>query len=368
MPDIGYQMQLLNAAQNRPMQDLDTLMNSIGNVYQHGEARNDEQDAIKYFIENEVTPESIRDFSANHPQMPPVDVYKFAGAVATQKKAQKTKNAVKNLRAEMDAGGTLDEKRVMQFIEESGMNPTEGMDYFSKAAQAGLDFKKAKEVPTKTELGGAVDDLMTQINPDTGNNYTRSEAYSFVAHPQKKTEKITIYKGGLEQTVSQEEADKLLKTGWGYVRPIFAPPKPESEAGQITRESNVENRINLKAHREAIAATKLRFGSNSLAISLGAGGIESINSFSNPEAETYYTKIRDTKVSEGIDRAIKLKQLPESYRLPAEQKKTPGYEKTMKDAQEAIKKGAPKEAVRKRLGTMGYTEKQLQSPYFDWLK
>lgn len=43
-------------------------------------------------------------------------------------------------------------------------------------------------------------------------------------------------------------------------------------------------------------------------------------------------------------------------------------EQIMKDAKEAVKKGAPKGAVKKRLLEMGYTEKQLQSSYFNWLK
>ncbi len=163
-----------------------------------------------------------------------------------------------------------------------------------------------------------------------------------------------------------------VQVGEGYNPPpgwsLKAPFKPESDTGQITRESAIEGRINQKAHREAIAATKLKFGTNSLSISLGAGGVEAINKFENDAAENYYTKTRDDMVKRDIDRAIKLKQLPESYKIAGGEVKKPDPEKIMIDAKDAIKKGAPKDAIKKRLLTMGYTEKQLQSTYFNWLR
>jgi len=54
--------------------------------------------------------------------------------------------------------------------------------------------------------------------------------------------------------------------------------------------------------------------------------------------------------------------------LPKGYAQKQGYEKTMSDAKEAINKGASKVAVRKRLRSMGYSEQQLNSPYFNWLK
>jgi hypothetical protein len=112
MPDISYQMQLQNAAQNQPMQSLDTLMNSIGNTWQRREAGIDERAVVDFFTKNPATPESIQRFRAEHPQMPLMDVYKYAGAMETQKKAQGMKDKVKTLTKYISEGGELNEKAI----------------------------------------------------------------------------------------------------------------------------------------------------------------------------------------------------------------------------------------------------------------
>ncbi len=90
--------------------------------------------------------------------------------------------------------------------------------------------------------------------------------------------------------------------------------------------------------------------------------------------------IIDTKDPEAVNQAIVsleaeraevIKYAPKGYgervKSPIEGKQE-GYEKTMKDAKDAIRQGAPKSKVRERLKKMGYTENQLSSSYFNWLR
>ncbi len=222
-------------------------------------------------------------------------------------------------------------------------------------------------IPTFSETYKIDKDQFAVMNKDIDTWITNSK---FPKEPEKKTPTPPMYVDKPISATMQQKYQFNPETGQhdravGPPTPIY---KPESETGKVARETAIVNHIDNKAHREAVAATKFKFGTNSLSISLGAGGVESINKFENAEAEKYYTKTRDGIVKRDIDQKIKQKLLPESYKISGQEAIKPDPEKIMKDAKDAIKQGAPKEAVKKRLLMMGYTEKQLQSTYFNWLR
>ncbi len=150
MPDISYAMQLQNAMQNQPMQSLDTLMNSIGNTWQRHEAGTDEQAVVSFFTKNSVTPETIQQFSSEHPQMPLMDVYKYAGAIETQKKAQGMKDKIRTLTKYISEGGELNEKVIPTLFPDATPSEIKELGSFlTSAQQQGINFRawKAKENP-----------------------------------------------------------------------------------------------------------------------------------------------------------------------------------------------------------------------------
>jgi hypothetical protein len=89
---------------------LRALTNTIGNTWQGYQGRSDEQDAVKFFTENDTTPEKLQEFSSLHPQMPLVDVYKYAGAVGKQKKARQAKDYFNSLQSMLSTGEVDPEK------------------------------------------------------------------------------------------------------------------------------------------------------------------------------------------------------------------------------------------------------------------
>src|SRR3990167_9128638 len=108
MPDISYQMQLAQAAQQQPMKDLSTLMNTVGNTWQNYEKGEDERDAVTFFTGNEPTEENIKTFMESHRNMPPNDVVNYAVVIGKQKRAMKVKDFMQNMDSLMDQDGNID--------------------------------------------------------------------------------------------------------------------------------------------------------------------------------------------------------------------------------------------------------------------
>jgi len=285
MPDISNQMSYIQQLQdvrnpNSPMGALDRLGSSIGNAWQGYQGRTDEQDATKYFMENPTSPETIQTFAASHPQMPLMDVYRYAGAIATQKKAQKMKDRIKTLQDSLAGGAEMNEKLLPTLFKD--MAPDELMEFqkiLTGAQQVGLNFKSLKEkdrfkpigaqglydTETKGIIGQpaekttlavqadrAVKILMTKTNPNTGETYTEDEAYIKIHHrpPTPKAEKdIELYKGTGRniQSIKVPESKKVEYEGqgWSGVRPLFAPEvDPDSKSKRIPYRDTVTGAVN----------------------------------------------------------------------------------------------------------------------------
>jgi hypothetical protein len=152
MPDISYQQRLLAAMQDpnsesSPMGALRALGGSIGNAWQGYQGRTDEQDATKFFIDNPATPETIQQFGAAHPQMPMVDVYRIAGLIKTQKKAQQAKDMFKALDSAVANGVELDEKKLAEIHAQYPDVPqTDVMQLMELKQKVGHGFDEAKKL------------------------------------------------------------------------------------------------------------------------------------------------------------------------------------------------------------------------------
>lgn len=79
------------------------------------------------------------------------------------------------------------------------------------------------------------------------------------------------------------------------------------------------------------------------------------------KAESYYIDLTNQVL-------VRKKAIIPSKKAESGEEKQAEYEKNMRDAKDAVRKGASKAAVKKRLGEIGYTEKQLQDTYFNWLE
>jgi len=236
MPDISNQMSYIQQLQdvrnpNSTMGALNQLAGSIGNTWQGYQGRTDEQDAIKFFMEKDVNPQTIQEFSSTHPQMPLMDVYKTAGTLATQKEAQSMKDMTKTLTNAISNGAQMDEKLIPSlFPNATPQQLGKFQTILAGMQQAGLNFKSLKEkdrfkpigaqglydTETKgiigqpaektTPLQDALRAKMREVDPDTTEPYTAAKAYSLVAHP------VTPKESGLSYHIEKESVgDKLTQ-------------------------------------------------------------------------------------------------------------------------------------------------------------
>jgi hypothetical protein len=230
MPDISYQMQLMNAAQNRPMQDIDTLMNSIGRTWQNREARTDEQDAVKFFTENSASPETIQSFSAQHPQMPLTEVYKYAGTIATQKRAKLMTDAGVSF---MDFLKNTDTKsmsmeKVQEFMKSKNMTPEQEQEFLKHAPKA-IEFAKADIDLDKTrnpEFNLGADEIRYKNISGKSVEIARGKGKAEIP------DTWVVLKNGTQKLVTKSEAAQLSSTG--EATKYEKPPEPkEAKTPQI---------------------------------------------------------------------------------------------------------------------------------------
>lgn len=261
---------------NSPMGALDRLGSSIGNAWQGYQGGADEREATKFFMDNSVSPETIQQFSSTHPQMPLMDVYRYAGAIATQKKAQKMKDRIKTLQDSLAGGAEMNEKLLPTLFKD--MAPDELMEFqkiLTGAQQVGLNFKSLKEkdrfkpigaqglydTETKgiigqpaektTPLQDALRAKMLEVDPDTTEPYTAAKAYSLVVHPvSDKTPSIPAYEvkdlpNGMQQKMKYNPATKEHDVPWGAAYPKHKPEAdPDAKSKRIPYRDTVTGAVN----------------------------------------------------------------------------------------------------------------------------
>lgn len=252
MPDIGYEMQLRQRMQDpnsesSPMGALRALGNSVGSAWQGYQGRNDEQEATQFFLKNPATPETIQEFASTHPQMPLMDVYKTAGMIQTQKKAQGMKDKMRTLTNAISSGAEMNEKllptlfpdaspaemaefgKILTGMQQQGMNfkSLKEKDRFKPIGAQGLYDTETKGIigqPTEktTPLADAIKAKMLEVNPDTTEPYTAAEAYRLVAHPVTPKDDLVL---GADGKYVKKEAGVV-----GYVKPdVHSPERLQQE-------------------------------------------------------------------------------------------------------------------------------------------
>ena len=149
----------------------------------------------------------------------------------------------------------------------------------------------------------------------------------------------------------------------------FVPPQgwslqsPGAEKDMNPVYARIENQVNRSAHIEAITKTKQKFGGG-VQLGVGPDGSPVITSFGNDDAEKYYTETKASLLQTKMDRAIKLKQLPEDYRTVATpQEKPPVENKVVQPLSPEKMKAAEVIRAQFRAGKIkqAEAEKQLQA-------
>jgi hypothetical protein len=298
MPDISYQLQLAQAAQNSPMQAMSQLGTSIGNAWQGYESGNDERDLVKFFTENDTSPEKMQEFMSTHKNMPPVDVWTKASIVGRQKKAQLMKDVGKtamNWLKNTDTKNMTMEK-VQEFMKAQNMTPQQEQEFMTNFLPKAIEtVKSMKEFSKKetttvpkgstvigTNLSGETvelyknpeeklikitspDGLSTAEIPESQfNNPGFSEWKDWkkgtptrAASISPKEEKmVKLYKGAghniQEQEVLQSQVEAEKANGWGTVRPLFAPPDRDAVIDRKTTAEEKKAAAALKVQEDRI--------------------------------------------------------------------------------------------------------------------
>lgn len=229
MPDISHQMSYIQQLQdvrnpNSPMGALDRLGSSIGNAWQGYQGRTDEQDAVKFFMGKDVNPQTIQEFSTTHPQMPLMDVYKTAGTLATQKKAQQAKDYFTSLQGYLAGGGDPDPEKLQEIASKyTLLQPKEIMD-MSNGVMQQTDFmatvkekKKAREnlESYRKTIGGLTSPVPNVDKVSPGNVAQDPEDQGAVidtAQPTMQTPKLDLNKtlSAIMQFQAPKEAAESL--------------------------------------------------------------------------------------------------------------------------------------------------------------
>ncbi len=362
MPDISNQMSYIQQLQdvrnpNSPMGALNQLAGSIGNVWQGYQGRTDEQDAIKFFMEKDVNPQTIQEFSSTHPQMPLMDVYKTAGTLATQKEAQSMKDMTKTLTNAISNGAQMDEKLIPSlFPNATPQQLGKFQTILTGMQQAGLNFKSLKEkdrfkpigaqglydTETKgiigqpaektTPLQDALKAKMLEVDPDTTEPYTAAKAYSLVAHPVvPKTKLLTPEEEAQQIRITQNRRPERLLTPEEEAQRIRIAKGGQSETPPIGNLRAVG--INLAAKYFPLAKANMGADADKLSEGLfmtdqfGQNVNESrLRSYLKPDQQTAYDwiKIEAERLSKtetpakAVDMALKAytKQFPGGEKPP----------------------------------------------------
>lgn len=221
MPDISYQMQLMNQMQdpnspNSPIGAMNQLANSIGNAWQHNQAGADEQAAVNYFTQNDTTPENLQKFTSEHPQMPIADAWKYASIVGRQREGTKALDFAKTVKS---------------FIKNNGRPPGDAKEWDSVLPEGWTIEKAMPLIEGYKATGGS----FKEIAPDTtlvsiaGNKV--SEVYK---NKKEKEIEVTSPDGRTTATIpeSQYKSDAFPEwQDWTRGTPTTkANPTPFSEA------------------------------------------------------------------------------------------------------------------------------------------
>lgn len=312
MPDISAQLQMIENQRNRTQNNWDNVSKTLGDVLGRREAVDAQQAVVKFFTENDATPESIRDINARYPNVPLPDIYTIASAVGKQREAKTVLDQASTIQSLMqqavDSGKEFDFSQLPRLIpnlhpatlqrlkeykelypeaklveQKPGhayqrsiggkltgditMGPDEDAEiWLEKDGVKRFETKKeAKKLVNeegwnkltetdKSALGGAIADLMTTINKNTGKSYTASEAYKFLMKTPD-TKYIKIYSGSgrnvREDTIPEGTP---IPQGWGTSRPLFAPAEPDKPEYSIKQALDKQSQI---------AATLTRLGKGS---------------------------------------------------------------------------------------------------------
>lgn len=95
--DTLYRLQ--DQYNREPMQQVNQLADTLGNILQQRGQRSFEQDAINFFSDGDLSTQKLQEFQQMYPNAPAMEVWKVASAVGTQAKAQRMKDALGSLRS-----------------------------------------------------------------------------------------------------------------------------------------------------------------------------------------------------------------------------------------------------------------------------
>jgi hypothetical protein len=253
MSVLDTMMRMQQEKQQQVPEAMNRLGDTLGNMLGQRGQRSFQQEAAKFFLENDVSPESIQKFSALYPQVNPQEILQVAGQVSSQKKAQRMKDQFKNMRSiamakkaagkEFSASDLMDE---MQDLDPD-MIPvlTKFQQIYGPDAKF-IDLAPGHEVQ-KTVGGMPVGDRMkgpavapttetvTMYGPNgqtqrvsyqKGGDFKPPEGWTLQPPLQTPPGKMKIYnlKKGTEMEVSKEVADALkAQGGWGDEKLTYAP-------------------------------------------------------------------------------------------------------------------------------------------------
>jgi hypothetical protein len=183
----------------------------------------------------------------------------------------------------------------------------------------------------------------------------------------------------------QKERDEFKADAQYNLRMTLAAMRQNNGGGSSAEDKKTEraekwlNTYDKQAYSQAAKETALKFPKD-VSFSIGADGAVSVNAKPGADASNalnYFserkTQLLNDKLGGAVKRGIIPKDWVESGSTPSQgqtqtAQKMSGYEGLMREAQDAIAKGADKGKVRARLKKMGYSDKQLDDPYFDWLR
>lgn len=220
MPDISAQLLMAQQAQQRGVQGWQNVGDTLNQMLERKATSGEEQAVVKFFTQNDVTPQSIQQFKAMFPTVPLQNIYQVAGAIATQKKSQRMKDYLVTLksRVQTDPDFSFDLKTASQIV----TNPEDMPDFI----QTFVDFKKLNP------------EIKWENVPTGGKSYQTiggKKTGVVLEGAEKANVKVYDPKTGRSITVARPQADNLIKAGW-----------LEGEPGEL--KTGVEEKYDQKTH------------------------------------------------------------------------------------------------------------------------
>jgi hypothetical protein len=219
MSTLDTTMRMQYANQQEVPQAINQLGETLGGIMAQRGQRSFQQDAIKWFSDGEVTPDKIKQFSSMYPGVDPQEVFKIAGAAAQQNRAQKVKDlGATIMRIASENNGELPQEKFAELTkgvdgslvnevmtaftsfkkvhpEVKWLDTSEGKSYQQTIGgkPTGIKIEGEPKTPKeKSSLENAVAQKMLETNPDTGTNFTASEAYQAVTHPPQPAKEVNV--------------------------------------------------------------------------------------------------------------------------------------------------------------------------------